>query len=63
MVSLRGRLHSITSPEICVEPSVARTMNAPPIVSSSSTAKPEKYFRENSAEVNAVQTCSAVALI
>ena len=35
-------------------------MNAPPTFSSTSTAKPEKYFRLNSADVSACHTFSGV---
>ena len=42
------------------EPSGVRTMNAPPTFNSASTARPEKYFLENSAVVSACQTFSGV---
>ena len=35
-------------------------MNAPPILKSASIAKPEKYFRQNSADVSACHTLSGV---
>ena len=37
-----------------------RTTNAPPTFNSISTARPEKYFRLNSAVVSACQTFSGV---
>ena len=60
MVSLRGGSHSITSPLMWIDPSGMRTTNAPPTFSSVSTARPEKYFRLNSAVVSASHTCSGV---
>ena len=38
-------------------------LNAPPILNSASTAKPKKYFLENSEDVSASQTCSGVEAI
>ena len=35
-------------------------MNAPPTLKSASIANPEKYFRENSADVSASHTLSGV---
>jgi hypothetical protein len=60
-VSFFGRSHSITSPEMCTEPSAARSTNAPPTRSSTSTARPPKYCLENSACVSACHTFSGVA--
>jgi hypothetical protein len=60
-VSLLSGSHSITSPEICSAPSGWRTMKAPPIRNSISTALPKKYWRLNSALVSARHTRSGVA--
>jgi hypothetical protein len=59
-ISFRNGSHSITSPLIWTAPSGVRTMYAPPIFRSTSTALPEKYFRLNSAFVSACHTFSGV---
>lgn len=59
-VSLFGGSYSKTSPEMCSEPSGARTVKLAPSLRSISTAKPEKYFLLNLAEVSASHTFSGV---